>query len=269
MPWPRRTPTACTPAVWPRTFPLSTLPEAAVRAASATRYTGSYGQGINCPIFDVSWGDAARFCNWLQNGQPTGSEGNGTTETGAYTLDGATTDAALMATSRNAGATYFIPSQDEWYKAAFYKGGGTNAGYWFYTTQSNTPPSNTLSATGTNNGNCDINGETDPVNKLTPVSAFAASPGPYGTFDMGGDVQQWNEFVLDIDIRQFRGGSWASLVFNLGSGVWDEGEPPTWCSTTVGFRVASVALPGDANLDGKVDINDLSILLATATRAPA
>ena len=53
--------------------------------------TGSDSQAANCPIFDVSWGDAARFCNWLQNGQPTGAEGTGTTETGAYTLNGATT----------------------------------------------------------------------------------------------------------------------------------------------------------------------------------
>ena len=68
--------------------------------------TGSYSQAANCPIFDVSWGDAARFCNWLQNGQPTGAEGTGTTETGAYTLNGATTQSALMAITRNAGATY-------------------------------------------------------------------------------------------------------------------------------------------------------------------
>ena len=27
--------------------------------------TGSYGQAANCPIMEVSWGDAARFCNWL------------------------------------------------------------------------------------------------------------------------------------------------------------------------------------------------------------
>ena len=51
--------------------------------------TGSDSQGVNCPAFDISWGDAARFCNWLQNGQPnSGTEGNGTTETGAYTLSG-------------------------------------------------------------------------------------------------------------------------------------------------------------------------------------
>ncbi len=34
--------------------------------------TGSYSQAANCPVFDMSWFDAARFCNWLQNGQPTG-----------------------------------------------------------------------------------------------------------------------------------------------------------------------------------------------------
>ncbi len=67
--------------------------------------TGSYSQAANCPVFDVTWGDAARFCNWLQNNQPTGAEGSGTTETGAYTLNGATTNAALMAITRNAGAT--------------------------------------------------------------------------------------------------------------------------------------------------------------------
>jgi hypothetical protein len=59
----------------------------------------------------------------------------------------------LTAITRNAGATYFIPSENEWYKAAYYKGGGTNAGYWLYPTQSNTVPSNVLSATGTNNAN--------------------------------------------------------------------------------------------------------------------
>ena len=118
--------------------------------------TGSYSQPT-CPVYDVSWGDAARFCNWLQNGQPTGAEGAGTTETGAYTLNGATTNAALMAVTRNAGATYFIPSENEWYKAAYYdpnKPGG--AGYWTYPTQSNTAPSNMLSSTGTNNANFTI-----------------------------------------------------------------------------------------------------------------
>ena len=81
---------------------------------------------------------------------PAGTPGEvaGSTETGAYTLNGANTNAALLAITRNAGATYFIPSENEWYKAAYYKGGSTNAGYWTYPTQSNTAPINTLPDTG-------------------------------------------------------------------------------------------------------------------------
>ena len=145
--------------------------------------SGSYGQGGNCPVFDVSWGDAARFCNWLDNGQPTfpaGTPGEvaGSTETGAYTLDGDTTS---YAETRNAAATYFLPSENEWYKAAFYKGGNAHAGYWAYPTQSNTAPSNVLSPTGSNNANYNAGTYnspvyTDPVNYLTPVARWPPRP---------------------------------------------------------------------------------------------
>ena len=92
----------------------------------------------NHPITYVSWGDAARFANWLNNGQPTGAEGPATTETGAYTLNGAITDAALNAVSRNAGAKWFIPSESEWYKSAYYD--PVAAHYWSYATGTNTIP---------------------------------------------------------------------------------------------------------------------------------
>src|ERR1700730_516743 len=119
---------------------------------SRSGVSGSYTYAVigngNVPVNDMTWGSVARFCNWLQNGQPVGPEGPGTTETGSYTLNGAVTRAALMAVTRNPGAGWVIPTVDEWYKAAYYKGGGTNAGYWIYPTQSNTPPINTLPDTG-------------------------------------------------------------------------------------------------------------------------
>ena len=235
-------------------------------------WTGiSDAQAANCPIFEVTWGDAARFCNWLQNGQPSGSEGNGTTETGAYTLSGAVSNAALMTINRNPGAVYFIPSENEWYKAAYYKGGGTNAGYWTYATQSNATPTNILSATGTNNANFYgyIVGNTsytytDGTDFLTPVGALAASPGPYGTFDMAGDVWQWNE-AITLGSRVFRGGSWYDYSFDLPSSDRDY-EAPSVVNYNLGFRVASIASgwhdPGDANIDGRVDVNDLTIVLS-------
>ena len=207
--------------------------------------TGSYAQDANCPMFEVSWGDAARFCNWLQNGQPTAPEGDGTTETGAYTLNGAITNSALLAITRNTGATYFIPSENEWYKAAYYKGGSTSAGYWNYPTKSNATPSNVFSATGTNNANYATGlytGYTDPINYLTPVGAFAGSPGPYGTFDMGGDVCQWDEACISGTMRGLRGGAYVLDWSNLVASVRD-GNSPASGGGGIGFRVASLAVP--------------------------
>jgi formylglycine-generating enzyme required for sulfatase activity len=234
------------------------------RSGSSGSYTyavsGSDGQAANCPVFSVSWGDAARFCNWLQNGQPTGSEGVGTTETGAYTLDG---DTSSGLETRNAGATYFIPSENEWYKAAYYD--PANATYWTYETESNTAPSNVLFASGANNANYYDPGDgyTDPTNCLTPVGAFAASPGPYGTYDMGGDIWQWNEAIIDGEFRGFRGGCCDLGAVYLPSSVRDIGFSPPLGSGNYGFRVAAtIPEPGDANGDGTVDVNDLAIVLS-------
>ena len=88
-------------------------------------------------------GVTARFCNWLQNGQPTGPEGPGTTETGAYTLGGITSH---RPDRRNATRAHLLhPLGKQWYKAAYYNPAKGN--YWAYPTQSNTAPSNVLSAT--------------------------------------------------------------------------------------------------------------------------
>jgi formylglycine-generating enzyme required for sulfatase activity len=202
----------------------------------------------NFPVNYVTWGDAARFCNWLQNGQPTGgTEGAGTTETGAYTLDGDTTN--LLTENRNPGATYFIPSENEFYKAAYYVGGGTNGGYWTYPTKSLNVPINSLvlAPTSNNDANYYDYGYTDPTNDLTPVETFAASPGPYGTYDMGGDVFQWNEAVISGSFRGFRGGSWLLNSHYLASSTRDLNSP-TDENGDVGFRVASVPEPGSLAL---------------------
>ncbi len=213
--------------------------------------TGSYSEKENCPVFAVGWGDAARFCNWLHNGQPTGDQGLGTTETGAYTLNGAVTSEDLMAVTRNADANYFLPSEDEWYKAAFYKGGGTDAGYWLYPTQSDDEPSNVFSATGTNHANYYDGDYTDPTNKLTPVGAFEASPGPYGTYDMGGNLWKWNEAVPHGTSRGLRGGDCHLPSDRLTSSYYYS-SPAADAYSTVGFRVASVPEPGTVAMLGGI-----------------
>ena len=228
------------------------------QSGSSGSYTysvaGSYSQAANCPIYDVSWGDACRFINWLANGQPTGAENASTTEAGTYSLNGGTSNLALMQVSRNPGSTWVLPTVDEWYKAAYYVGGGANAGYWTYATQSNSPPSNVLSSSGTNNANYAAAdngppnyGFTDYTNFLTPVGAFAASPGAYGTYDMGGDVWQWNETNYYNNARGLRGGSLAGDVSALLSG-FEDNITPTSVSLDIGFRVADVPEPSSVAL---------------------
>jgi len=110
-----------------------------------TGASGNYTYGVapdwaNRPVNFVSYWNACRFANWLHNGQPTGAQGAGTTETGAYTLGGYNGDDGRTI-HREPGARWVIPTEDEWYKAAYYKGGGINAGYWEYPTRSNAAPS--------------------------------------------------------------------------------------------------------------------------------
>jgi formylglycine-generating enzyme required for sulfatase activity len=98
---------------------------------------GSYTYAVkpnmeNKPVVLIDWFNAARYCNWLHN-----SKGSGDTESGAYTLSSFMIGNTI---NRNVGANYYIPTENEWYKAAYYKGGGTDAGYWTNSLQSNSEP---------------------------------------------------------------------------------------------------------------------------------
>ncbi len=82
-------------------YNLSMGTDHATVGISRTVVSGTYSYSVtgtapsknNMPVFDVTFGDAARFCNWLQNGQlTTGVENSTTTETGAYALNGGTSD---------------------------------------------------------------------------------------------------------------------------------------------------------------------------------
>jgi formylglycine-generating enzyme len=234
------------------------------RSGTASDYTYSVMPGrADYPVNYVSWGSAARFVNWLQNGQPTAAEGPGTTETGAYDLNGAVTAVALGAVPRSADARYALPSRNEWYKAAFYKGGGTSAGYWKYPTGHDQDPSNVLSATATNNASYyyqTISGYyqmgdllipvyedhySDAANLFTPVGAFAATTSPYGAYDMGGDIRQYNDDVVDGYFgSRVTSGSFFNDFLNAMGPMALGGADASPGNDTIGFRVVSVPEPG-------------------------
>jgi sulfatase modifying factor 1 len=193
------------------------------RSGSPGSYTYSVAPDrANRPVNFVSWGDAARFANWLHNGQPSGAQGLATTEDGSYFLDGMTSDGDLENVVREPDATWVIPTEDEWYKAAYHKNDGVTGNYWNYPTRADGGVSHLLiDPDPGNNATCrSVMGDytIGPPYYRTPGGAHENSASPYGTFDQGGNVQEFNETVPEPDIRGIRGGSWDSgcLVLSVG-----------------------------------------------------
>jgi formylglycine-generating enzyme required for sulfatase activity len=149
---------------------------------------------------------------------------------------------------RKPGATWFLSSEDEWYKAAYYKGGGTDAGYWDYATQSDTAPTAELPAgADLTNGSANFydGGYLDTTYYTTEVGAYTAKPSDsaYDTFDQGGNVWEWNEAILSGSYRGLRGGSFSG--FDVGDllASFRLYSLPTIEYFSVGFRVSEVPEP--------------------------
>jgi hypothetical protein len=134
------------------------------RSVSAP-YTYSVKTGMgNKPVVYVSFFDALRFANWLANGQ-----GNGDTETGSYTMSSG------ISVARNPNASIVLPSEDEWYKAAYYDAG--TASYFDYPAGSNTVTACVLPPGPANSANCTNGGP----NTVSDAGAYLTSASPYGT----------------------------------------------------------------------------------------
>jgi formylglycine-generating enzyme required for sulfatase activity len=186
------------------------------------------------PVVFVSFYDALRFANWLANGQGTGS-----TETGAYTLlGGSATPTNGIAVTRNLDAEVFLNSENEWYKAAYYH--APTLSYFDYPAGSNTPTSCLALASSPNAGNCWP--ATSPGGGLVPVGAYSQSSSPYGTYDQGGNVSEWNEQIVSGSNRGFRGGGWSSTASSLAASTSLQGGPGLEVDN-IGFRVARLPPP--------------------------
>ena len=197
----------------------------------------------NRPVNFVSWGDAARFANWLHNGQPTGAQDNSTTEDGAYLLNGAVTNATLLAVNRETDWKWAITSEDEWYKAAYYSGSGST--YYDYPTSSDSVPSNDLvDPDPGNNATFYSNSYTYTIGSpyyRTDAGEHENSGSPYDTFDQGGNVWEWNEAIISSS-RVLRGGSYGTYPSYMHASGSRDYDPASEYSG-VGFRVVQVPEP--------------------------
>jgi formylglycine-generating enzyme required for sulfatase activity len=222
-----------------------------VRGIARSGSNGSFSYSVmgdgRRPVTWVNWFDAARFANWLHNGQPTtGVQDATTTEDGAYPLNGA----AYGLIVKRATAKYWIPTEDEWYKAAHYDPSPTGPAddWWLYATRSDSPPGNLVGAMP-NQGNYFDGGFSvtqspafHPAQSyITPAGAFSGSATYFGTFDQGGNVWEWNDALLN-DSRGLRGGTWDRAVDTLSVG-YRGAHLPQDDYAQVGFRLAAAPVP--------------------------
>jgi formylglycine-generating enzyme required for sulfatase activity len=237
------------------------------------------GARPDMPAAGVSWNEAARFVNWLNDSagsshaykfaaQP-GEEGYRPSRSILLWEEG---DPGYDPNNpfRNSQAKYFLPSVDEWFKAAFYdpnKDDGAG-GYWKYPTGSDTAPERVTSGT-------------DPE---TAVYRFAKSQGPaditqagglspYGVMAMGGNIFEWMETnsrrttSSSQSTRQTRGNNWFFAGANELSASCcrhDTSATSVGANGVLGLRVAGmslddvlVLLAGDADQDLDFDQFDL------------
>jgi formylglycine-generating enzyme required for sulfatase activity len=202
---------------------------------TAGAWTGSQ------PAADISWYEAAAFVNWLNMSRGFQPAYNLVRTNGAWNMVLWNSDDAWQAGGENLyrhkDAHYFIPSENEWYKAAYYNPAGSN--YFLFATASDSAPIPV--ASGTNAG-------TAVYGNLTTAPAAVDSAGglsAYGTMAQGGNVFEWTESAVvrtnDTTTRSrvIRGGNWLNIdTINLKSST-RLNFGPSDKSVSRGFRVAS------------------------------
>jgi formylglycine-generating enzyme len=215
------------------------VPEDAVRKANTLGGLGITldSRGPNKPATSLSWFEAAKFVNWLNTSSGA---------TPAYKFDIAGNFQLWAAGDpgydpanlfRNTLARYFMPSADEWYKAAFYD--PSTGGYWDYPTGSDSPP--IAIASGTAPGTAVWNQA-----MLEPAEVtLSGGPSPFGTFGQAANVLEWEETELDLvnnnpgALRGARGGSWIQSISPLAlSSSFRNSGLPTRIPSNVGLRIA-------------------------------
>lgn len=205
---------------------------------------GTRTVGTSGPADRLTWSDAAKFANWLTTGDAhTGAyQFHDIVGIVGYTEHGSTAMDSLILTY---GKVYVLPTEDEWFKAAYFNSSSDT--YSLYASGSDSASS---LIHGTSEGwNYSKNNQwaTDYPNLAWETGFGAAEQN--GTYDMMGNLKEWTESAGDgtlddmAEDRVKRGGFYSDSEFALASSFRDDDNDPTRESYGVGFRVVAIPEP--------------------------
>jgi formylglycine-generating enzyme required for sulfatase activity len=184
------------------------------------------------PSNDLSMQEAMMYCNWLHNGRPTSLD---LVMTGAYDvaryLNITAANRLTGPIERSADARFWIPTQDEWVKAAHFdpnKNGEGQAGFWLYPIARDTPP---IGAPPAPYGNGEANTgfgwyEDEQGNFIyrwdIPILSYPTIQSPWGLFDAaGGAGEITSTALLWQEPGDFEFYGWNSTTFIVKSDTAD------------------------------------------------
>jgi len=217
------------------------------------------GNGANRPATGISWNEAARYVNWLNTSKGFSPAYKFATQPGdsGYSSNAniqlwQAGDPGYNAANvfRNSRARYFLPSMDEWYKAAYYdpNANGGVGGYWNFPTGSDSAPT---PVSGSTTAGTAVFGQT--LNQGPADITNAGGLSPYLVMGLGGNVLEWEETTFNLlndgplSARGVRSGSWGSSSLNVSASFRIDVHP-TSSNASFGFRVASIPEPSSAAL---------------------
>jgi sulfatase modifying factor 1 len=225
------------------------------------RYIAQPGREMT-PVGNISWRTAAIYCNWLHNNRSTDRSAflSGAYDVSTFGYYNASSIFSDQLT-RSPGARFFIPTLDEWIKAAHYdpnRTGTGQGGWWTYSITSDTAP--VYAPPGVL-----VNGQPGQSSSFSsgsnvfpgyspysiPLNAYPTVQSPWGLFNTAGGVAEWSEEPIFANedpalpfSRSLDGSAWGYGARQAGLSDRIDllaGDYPSIDTLDYGFRVAASA----------------------------
>jgi formylglycine-generating enzyme required for sulfatase activity len=202
-------------------------------------------------VTNITWREAAMYCNWLHNHKSADHDAilNGAYDTSTFGQgpDGLSFTDQL---THHPDARFWIPTYDEWMKAAYYdpnRNGPGQGGWWLYGNASDIPLVPGLPGAGTTNAGLILQ---DAQQRDMIVGAYQTVQSPWGLLDVSGGASEWTEesqlFPNEGNRTRIAKGAYAGdLAYVAQDAAWGAYAYWPYFSSTTGLRIASsIPAPG-------------------------